>query len=169
MTVLDHGRARRAVISLGIVSVLATAFFLACTVSPTRVFDVVVSASHASPQQGGANEAAFLSENDAAMTRMMADMTIRPTGDVDRDFVAMMIPHHQGAIDMAKALLRHGSNEQLKRIAQEIVITQEQEIVAMRLAIGEPPQSEANSSPASDVPAGTNGMQMSHDTMKMRK
>jgi len=108
MIVLDHGRTRRAAISLGTVSMLAMVFFLACMALPARVFDVVVSASHASTQPGDANEAAFLSENDAAMTRMMADMTIRPTGDVDRDFVAMMIPHHQGAIDMAKALLRHG-------------------------------------------------------------
>jgi hypothetical protein len=169
MTLLDHGRSRRTVISLGTASVLATAFLLAWTALPARVFDVVVSASHASTQPGDANEAAFLSENDAAMTRMMSDMTIKPTGDVDRDFVAMMIPHHQGAIDMAKALLRHGSNEQLKRIAQEIVITQQQEIVAMRLAIGEPASSEAKSPPATNVPAGADGMQMSHDTMKMRQ
>ena len=68
------------------------------------------------------------------MNKMMADMTIKPTGDVDRDFVAMMVPHHQGAIDMAQAVLRYGHNEQLRRLAQEIVVTQQQEIAAMRLA-----------------------------------
>jgi hypothetical protein len=83
------------------------------------------------------DEAPFLAENDAAMSRMMADMTIRPSGDVDRDFVAMMEAHHQGAIDMAQAVLRHGSNEQIRRIAQEIVVEQLQEITAMRLAVGE--------------------------------
>jgi Domain of unknown function (DUF305) len=83
------------------------------------------------------DEAPFLAENDAAMSRMMADMTIRPSGDVDRDFVAMMVAHHQGAIDMAQAVLRHGRNEQIRRIAQEIVVEQLQEITAMRLAIGE--------------------------------
>jgi hypothetical protein len=72
------------------------------------------------------------------MTKMMADMSIRPTGDVDRDFVAMMVPHHQGAIDMAQAELRYGRNEQLRRIAQEIVVEQQQEIVAMHLALGQP-------------------------------
>ncbi len=72
------------------------------------------------------------------MTRMMADMTIKPTGDVDADFVAMMIPHHQGAIDMAIAELRYGHNEQLRRIAQEIIVEQQQEIAAMRLALGQP-------------------------------
>jgi len=81
-------------------------------------------------------EAAFLQENDRAMSRMMAAMTIRPSGDVDRDFVAAMIPHHQGAIEMAQAQLRHGRNEQLRRLAQEIIIDQAQEIAAMRLALG---------------------------------
>jgi hypothetical protein len=83
------------------------------------------------------NEEVFLAQNDAAMSRMMASMTIKPTGDIDRDFVAMMIPHHQGAIDMAMAVLRYGRNEQIQRLAQEIIVTQQQEIVAMRLAIGD--------------------------------
>jgi hypothetical protein len=69
---------------------------------------------------------------------MMAGMNVKPSGDVDRDFTAMMIPHHQGAIDMAQAELRHGRNEQLRRIAQEIIVEQQQEIAAMRLALGQP-------------------------------
>jgi uncharacterized protein (DUF305 family) len=73
------------------------------------------------------------------MTKMMQEMHIRPSGDVDRDFVAQMIAHHQGAIDMASALLHTGANETLKRLAQEIIVTQQDEIAAMRLAIGEPP------------------------------
>src|ERR1700733_2556371 len=81
-------------------------------------------------------EQPFLSENAAAMDKMMADMTIKPSGDVDRDFVAMMVPHHQGAIDMAKAELKYGHNEQLRRLAQEIVVTQQQEISEMRLEGG---------------------------------
>lgn len=84
------------------------------------------------------DEAAFLAENEAAMAKMMADMAAPPTGDVDRDFVAMMVPHHQGAVDMALAVLRHGRNEQLRRLAQEIIVTQQQEIAAMRLAVGDP-------------------------------
>jgi uncharacterized protein (DUF305 family) len=83
------------------------------------------------------DEASFLAENRAAMDKMMGDMDIKPTGDVDHDFTAMMIPHHQGAIDMAQAELCYGHNEQLHRIAQEIVVEQLQEIAAMRLAIGE--------------------------------
>jgi Domain of unknown function (DUF305) len=84
------------------------------------------------------DEAPFLKENHAAMIKMMNDMEIKPTGDIDRDFVAMMIPHHQGAIDMAISELRYGKNEQLRRIAQEIIVEQMQEIAAMKLAIGQP-------------------------------
>jgi uncharacterized protein (DUF305 family) len=79
-----------------------------------------------------------LAENDAAMKKMMNDMAVKPTGDVDVDFVALMVPHHQGAIDMAVAVLRYGRNAQIKRLAQEIIVTQQQEIAAMRLAVGEP-------------------------------
>ena len=82
-------------------------------------------------------EVPYLTETDAAMNRMMADMVIKPTGDVDRDFVSMMTPHHQGAIEMAQAVLRNGHNEQIRRLAQEIIVTQQQEIAAMRLAVGE--------------------------------
>jgi uncharacterized protein (DUF305 family) len=97
-----------------------------------------------------AAEAPFLTENDAAMARMMDGMAVKPSGDVDRDFVAMMVPHHQGAIDMAVALLRHGHNEQLRRLAQEIIVTQQQEIAAMRMAIGDPlpPSTPAPTQPA---------------------
>lgn len=89
-------------------------------------------------------ESPFLRENDAAMVKMMNAMAVKPTGDVNRDFAEMMIPHHQGAIDMAVAYLRHGSNEQLKRLAQEIIVAQQQEIAAMRMALGDPlPPSDA--------------------------
>jgi uncharacterized protein (DUF305 family) len=94
--------------------------------------------SNAETQDKIGAEAPFLKENDAAMTKMMNDMTIKPSGDVDRDFVAMMVPHHQGAIDMAQAELRYGHNEQLLRIAQEIIVDQIQQISLMRLAVGEP-------------------------------
>jgi uncharacterized protein (DUF305 family) len=84
------------------------------------------------------DEAQFLAENTAAMSRMMTDMAVPPTGDIDKDFVATMVPHHQGAIEMARAELRHGRNEQLRRLAQEIIVDQTQEITAMRLALGQP-------------------------------
>jgi uncharacterized protein (DUF305 family) len=73
-----------------------------------------------------------------AMQHMHARMEIPSSGDPDRDFAALMIPHHQGAIDMAKAEIRYGRNEQLRRLAQEIIVDQQQEIAAMRLALGDP-------------------------------
>jgi uncharacterized protein (DUF305 family) len=94
--------------------------------------------AHAAAPSALADEQPFLAENDTAMTRMMDGMAVKPSGDVDRDFVAMMVPHHQGAIDMAMAVLRYGKNEQLKRLAQEIIVTQQQEIAAMQLAAGNP-------------------------------
>ena len=100
-------------------------------------------ASACAVAQLATDETAFTAENAAAMDRMMADMAVRPSGDVDRDFAAMMIPHHQGAIDMALAELRHGKSEQLRRIAQEIIVDQQQEIDAMHLAVGEPPSAPA--------------------------
>jgi uncharacterized protein (DUF305 family) len=100
-------------------------------------------------------EAAFLAENQTAMDKMMAGMNIKPTGNVDHDFSAMMIPHHQGAIDMAQAELQYGHNRQLTRMAEEIVVEQLQEIAAMRLAIGEPasPTWVTNGADYDDTPA----------------
>jgi hypothetical protein len=95
------------------------------------------SAAASSPRRLAA-ETPFLAENNQAMDKMMAAMNVAPTGDADFDFAAMMIPHHQGAVDMALAELRYGKNEKLRRIAQEIVVDQQQEIVAMRLAVGLP-------------------------------
>src|SRR6201987_6489071 len=84
-----------------------------------------------------AAEAPYLAENVTAMTKMMIDMKIRPSGDVDTDFVAMMVPHHQGAIEIAQAELRYRHNQPLRRMAQEIIVTQLQEITAMRLSLGQ--------------------------------
>jgi Domain of unknown function (DUF305) len=91
-----------------------------------------------SAQSNNTDEGAFLTANASAMSKMMASMAIKPGSDVDHDFVEMMVPHHQGAIEMAQAELRYGSNDQLKRMAQEIIVTQRQEIVAMRLALSQP-------------------------------
>ena len=99
---------------------------------------VLAHESHPAAQTAAAvAEAPFYKENEEAMNKMMAAMDVKPTGDIDRDFVAMMTPHHQGAIDMAVIELRYGKNETLRRLAQEIIVDQMQEIDAMKLAIGE--------------------------------
>jgi DUF305 family protein family protein len=102
----------------------------------TIAFAAFIAAS-CIPAQAEKPIAEFKAENIAAMGKMMAGMAIKFSNDVDRDFASMMIAHHQGAIDMAEAELRHGHNEQLRRIAQEIIVDQQQEIAAMRLALGD--------------------------------
>lgn len=128
--------------------VLGTGFLASRQLPPTAASDIC-----ATPVSGAGAEASFLRENDFAMRKMMNDMVAKPVGDVDADFVAMMVPHHQGAIDMAVAVLRYGRNPQIKRLAQEIIVTQKQEIAAMRLAVSRPLPSASPSPSEPPLPA----------------
>jgi uncharacterized protein (DUF305 family) len=68
-----------------------------------------------------------------ANTRMMEAMHgLQPSGDPDRDFVTMMIPHHQGAIDMARIELQYGKDSELRAMAEKIIADQEREIAEMK-------------------------------------
>src|SRR5712671_3775300 len=98
-----------------------------------------MAAAYAASPTAPVAEAPFLAENQAAMDKMMKGMQVTPSGDVDRDFAAMMIPHHQGAVDMAQAELRYGHSVQLRRIARQIIASQPKEIVGMRQALGQHP------------------------------
>jgi uncharacterized protein (DUF305 family) len=151
-----HGSSRY-LMTLCLVSAAAFSAYKAMAQDNGSNIAVVASAQNAA-------EAAYLTENDAAMTKMMDGMSVKPSGDVDRDFVAMMTPHHQGAIDMAVAALKYGKNEQLRRIAQEIIVEQQQEIIAMKLAIGDP-LPPPTSAPTQAAPSGT--MQGMAPGMKM--
>jgi hypothetical protein len=117
---------------------VTAALLAACSEKSQSLADYIAAICAAHFRDTSSAEMPFLTDNATAMSKMMVDMGITPSGDVDRDFVAMMVPHHQGAIDMAQAELRYGHNEQLRRMAQEIIVTQQQEIAAMRLAVGEP-------------------------------
>lgn len=78
--------------------------------------------------------AKFMQAMDASMKQMDRDMAAAPmNGDADHDFATMMMPHHQGAIDMAKAELRYGKDPVMRRLAQEILVDQQSEIDAMQL------------------------------------
>jgi hypothetical protein len=97
-----------------------------------------VAAADAPLTSGRDVSANFQETMSEAIQRMHADMHVPYTGDADRDFARMMIPHHQGAIDMALVELRYGKDARLKRLAQEIIVTQQQEITVMHLALGDP-------------------------------
>lgn len=133
---------------------------LAAVVPASLIISLVALSSLNTPVQAARHtlttskeETEFLAENGAAMKKMMVAMEINASGNVDHDFVAMMVPHHQGAINMAQAELLYGHNEQLRRIAQGIIIEQQQEIDAMQLALNQsssylpsPNQSSSSSS-----------------------
>lgn len=113
--------------------------------------------------QNNSGEAPFLAENQSALTKMMADMAVKPIGDIDRDFVAIVVPHDQGAIDMARAELRYGHNELLRRLAREIVTNRQQEVTVMRLAVDDE-RSSSTGSPA-QPPAESIPQSSAHDGM----
>jgi uncharacterized protein (DUF305 family) len=101
---------------------------------------------HRQDQRRGAAGSAIVDQADStfatqmmqAMDRMNAGMmAAKPTGDPDRDFAAMMIPHHQGAVDMAKLELIYGRDPVLRRLAQAIIVEQQQEIELMQRSLRE--------------------------------
>lgn len=77
--------------------------------------------------------ATFPEAMHAAMRAMDAAMAAAPmTGDADQDFLAMMIPHHEGAVEMARLVLLHGRDALVRQLAEEIIAGQQAEIVSMR-------------------------------------
>jgi uncharacterized protein (DUF305 family) len=96
----------------------------------------VAVAPHAFAQDarpnGKLDEQHFVLESDLAVSKMDSGVIGNESGDVDQDFVATMIPHHQSAIDIARAELKYGHDEKLKQLAQAIVSEHQQEIQQMR-------------------------------------
>ena len=78
----------------------------------------------------------FVIDSALAVSKMSLDMSVDPTGD--RDFVAMMIPHAQGAIDVARAELKYGHSEDLRRLARSLIAGRESELSHTRSGIGNP-------------------------------
>lgn len=85
---------------------------------------------HSAPQSGVASPSTTAYRT--AMDKMHREMAITYTGDADKDFAAGMIPHHQGAIDMARIVLDHGKDAEVRKLAQDIIAAQEREITQLR-------------------------------------
>lgn len=85
-------------------------------------------AGHGATGSDAASTAAFRAANDA----MHAGMALDFTGDADVDFARGMIPHHQGAIDMARVVLAHGADPALRQLAEDIIAAQAAEIAFLR-------------------------------------
>jgi uncharacterized protein (DUF305 family) len=87
---------------------------------------------HGAPTHAAMPPSPVVQAFTAANEKMHRDMDIPLTGDADRDFMQGMIPHHQGAIDMAKIVLQHGSDPQVRKLAQDVIAAQEKEIAEMK-------------------------------------
>ncbi len=94
-------------------------------------------AGHGAPARPAVPESAATREYRAANDRMHRDMAIAFTGNADRDFAAGMIPHHQGAIDMANTVLRHGSDPEMRALAQSVIAAQTAEIAQLRVYLAQ--------------------------------
>jgi uncharacterized protein (DUF305 family) len=82
---------------------------------------------------------------DKSMDTMHGEMgKVRYSGNTDADFASLMIPHHQGAIEMSKVELQFGTDSRLRLLAQEILVTQQSEIEVMKGAIRGFPLSSLN-------------------------
>ena len=121
-----------------LMSVAAIAAYLATTglaLAQTAAPDAAPSHDHSGAP--AANPAASESADPAVRwteinERMHTDMAIAYSGDANADFVRAMIPHHQGAVDMARFLLEHGDDAELRALAENIITSQEEEIAMMR-------------------------------------
>ena len=109
---------------------------LPITLAALIVFAATSSAQHAghhgSHGAAKAGEAASTTAFKKANDAMHKGMDIKFSGDADVDFVRGMIPHHQGAVEMAKIVLAHGKDAELKKLASEIIAAQDKEIAFMR-------------------------------------
>jgi uncharacterized protein (DUF305 family) len=103
--------------------------------SSAAIAQTAASGSDAMPGMNMEQHAAGKTDvsSTAADQKMMSGMSgVQYTGDADRDFVAHMIPHHQGAVEMAKVELKYGKDVKLRKLAKDVIAAQEKEIAFMK-------------------------------------
>ena len=117
-------------IALAIFTALCSAGAIAQTTAPASdAMPGMNMEQHAPKPTDVSSTAAF----QAADQKMMSGMSsVQYTGDADRDFVAHMIPHHQGAVEMAKVELKYGKDAKLRKLAKDIIAAQDKEIAFMK-------------------------------------
>ena len=145
---------------LAVVALAAASFFLRPAHMAAHADTATAPVAAPTPAPNAFNDAMT-----QAMMSMHGAMDVPYSGNPDRDFARMMIPHHQGAIDMAKLELQYGKDPRLRRLAEEIIVTQQQEIAVMQLVLKD---LAANQAPAADAHMSgshMNGMPM--DGMQM--
>jgi uncharacterized protein (DUF305 family) len=127
-----------------LVAIMGGVFLITVFVAAGLQAGSVNHSSHAGMDMSSGSTGSFAAGTEKTFVQLMNDamavmdqgMESAPmTGDPDHDFAAMMIPHHQGAVDMAKLELLYGKDPVLHRLAQEIIVTQQQEIEVMRLRL----------------------------------
>ena len=96
--------------------------------------------AHGAPAAASGTAAPSTAGFQEANNKMHKAMDIAFTGNAEVDFVKGMIPHHQGAIDMAKVVLAHGKDAQIKKLAREIIKAQEKEIAMMQESLKKNPK-----------------------------
>ncbi len=101
---------------------------LALTLALPVAAETMDHSGHAMSGMENAATMAFM----AANMKMHAAMEIDFTGNADIDFVRGMIAHHQGAIDMAKVVLEHGKDPEVRKLAEAVIAAQEAEITWMQ-------------------------------------
>lgn len=94
-------------------------------------------AGHSSSASNKSTTAVSTKKYQQINDNMHKSMDIKFTGDADKDFLAAMIPHHQGAVEMAEVVLKHGKNPKIRQLAQEIITMQKKEIAEMKQLLKE--------------------------------